>query len=114
LPLEDSYAVVQAALAQPGVIAASRRTKTGGMVGNREGNFPVAIIGIEAQQEARVSLLAEAQALFNLRDQATEVVVSLERVGQEQPVVTTSRAALPGYDVDAWEDLNPEMKQPWR
>jgi ABC-type lipoprotein release transport system permease subunit len=51
--------VVQAALAQPGVIAASRRIKTGCMVGNREGNFPVAIIGIEPQQEARMSLLAE-------------------------------------------------------
>jgi ABC-type lipoprotein release transport system permease subunit len=59
LPLEDSHAVVQAALAQPEVIAASRRIKTGGMVGNREGNFPITIIGIEAQQEARVNLLAE-------------------------------------------------------
>lgn len=55
--------------------------------------------------------LAEAQSLFDLRDQATEVVVSLRSVGQEGPVVTALQAALPGYEVDAWDTLNPESKQ---
>jgi len=55
--------------------------------------------------------LAEAQTLFDLRDQVTEVVVSLERVGQEQPVVASLRSALPGYEVDSWYTLNPEMMQ---
>ncbi len=54
---------------------------------------------------------AEAQSLFDLRDQATEVVVSLASVGQEEPVVAALRASLPGYEIDAWYTLNPETKQ---
>jgi len=59
LPLTDDSAVVQAALSQPNVIAASRRIQTGGLVSNREGSFPMNIIGIEPEAEAPVSLIAE-------------------------------------------------------
>jgi ABC-type lipoprotein release transport system permease subunit len=55
--------------------------------------------------------LAEAQTLFDLRDQATEVVVSLEHVGQEASLLNSLRSALPGYEVDSWQTLNPEMTQ---
>jgi len=184
-PLADANAVVQAAKAQPQVIAASRRINTSGMVSSPEGTYPVVIIGIEPEQEAPVGLvtekiaqgryltstdadvlligqalaksldvtvgdrvtlvgratheqmrrrtmtvigiynlgleaiekrmvyvsLAEAQSLFDLRDQATEVVVSLQHVGQEPQVVAALQAALPGYEVDSWETLNPEMRQ---
>ncbi len=184
-PLEDANAVVQAARAQPNVVAASRRINTSGMVSSRQGTFPVAIVGIEPELEAPVALIAgkitqgryltssdedmilvgqaladrlqvtvgdrielvgratheqtrrrtmtivgiygigleevekgmayvsllEAQALFDLRDQATEVVVMLPGVGQEAPTVAALQAALPGYEVDSWEVLNPEMQQ---
>jgi putative ABC transport system permease protein len=191
-PLADANAVVQAAKAQPQVIAASRRINTSGMVSNREGTYPVVIIGIEPEQEASVGLvaekiaqgryltstdadvlligqalaksldvtvgdrvtlvgratheqtrrrtmmvvgiynlgleeiekrmvyvsLAEAQSLFDLREQATEVVISLQSIGQEPQAVAALQAALPaptaggpGYEVDSWETLNPEMRQ---
>ena len=184
-PLADANAVVQAAKAQPQVIATSRRINTSGMVSSPEGTYPVVIIGIEPEEEAPVGLvtekiaqgryltstdadvlligqalaksldvtvgdrvtlvgratheqmrrrtmtvigiynlgleaiekrmvyvsLAEAQSLFDLRDQATEVVVSLQHVGQEPQVVGAMQAALPGYEVDSWETLNPEMRQ---
>ena len=184
-PLVDAEAAVQAALAQPQVIAASRRIETSGMTSSRAGTLPVVITGIEPEREAPVSLvaehvgqgrylkatdedvvligqalakqldvtvddritlvgratheqmrrrtmtivgiynmnmpeiekrmvyvsLAEAQTLFDLRDQATEVAVYLERVGQEQPVVEAIQAALPGYEVDAWDVLDPSTKQ---
>jgi ABC-type lipoprotein release transport system permease subunit len=185
LPLPDDEAVVQAALAQAQVVAASRRIKTGGMVSSPEGTLPVSIIGIEPEQEAATGLLAEniaqgrylaaddedvfligqaladrlevsvddrvilvgratheqmrrrtmtvagiydlglpevekgtvyvslaeSQTLFDLRDQATEVVVSLEQVGQEEAVLASLRSTLPGYEVDSWYTLNPEMMQ---
>lgn len=184
-PMADANAVVQAAKAQPQVIAASRRINTSGMVSSPEGTYPVVIVGIEPEEEAPVGLvtakiaqgryltstdadvlligqalaksldvtvgdrvtlvgratheqmrrrtmtvvgiynlgleaiekrmvyvsLAEAQSLFDLRDQATEVVVSLQHVGQEPQVVAALQAALPGYEVDSWETLNPEMRQ---
>jgi putative ABC transport system permease protein len=185
LPLVDADAVVQAARAQPQVVAASRRINTGGFVSSREATMPVMISGIEPELEAPVGLLAqntargrylaagdqdliligqamaaqlkvdvgdritllgratheqmrrrtmtvvgvydlglpeaekemvyislaEAQTLFDLRDQATEVVVALQSVGQEKIVVTALQAALPAYEVASWQELNPEMNQ---
>ena len=59
LPLTDDSAIVRAALTQPNVIAASRRIQTGGLVSNREGAFPLSIIGIDPEAEKDVSLIAE-------------------------------------------------------
>jgi ABC-type lipoprotein release transport system permease subunit len=183
LPLADDSAVVQAALAHPDVIAAARRIQTGGLVSNREGAFPMSIIGIEPEAEAPVSLiaehivegryleaadedsiligrgladalsleigdrltmvgsdlhkqnrqrtmtvigiydigipsmekssayisLAEAQNLFGLRDQSTEVQITLKSVGQESAVVAALTPLLPGYEVESWEQNYPEL-----
>lgn len=59
LPLANDAGVVQAALSHPDVIAAARRIQTGGLVSNREGAFPMTIIGIDPEAEAPVSLIAE-------------------------------------------------------
>ena len=183
LPLADDAAVVQAALAQPDVIAAARRIQTGGLVSNREGSFPMTIIGIDPEAEAPVSLIAEhivdgryveptdedsiligkglsealaikvgdritmvgsdihkqnrqrtmtvigiydigipsmekatsyislteAQDLFNLRGQSTEVQITLKRVGLESDVVAALTPALPGYEVESWAKNYPEL-----
>jgi putative ABC transport system permease protein len=183
LPLTDDMAVVQAALAQPNVIAASRRIQTGGLISNREGAFTMAIIGIDAEAEAPVSLiaehivdgryventdedtvligkgladalsikvgdritmvgsdihkqnrqrtmtvigiydigipsmekatsyisLAEAQNLFGLRDQSTEVQITLKRVGTESAIVNALTPLLPGYEVESWANNYPEL-----
>ena len=183
LPLDNDSAVVQAALSQPDVIAASRRIQTGGLVSNREGAFPLSIIGIEPEAEAPVSLiaehivdgrflestdedailigkglaealsihvddrvtmvgsdihkqnrqrtmtvigiydiglpsfekgsvyisLAEAQSLFELRGQSTEVQITLNGIGSEAAVVAALAPALPGYEVESWEKNYPEL-----
>jgi putative ABC transport system permease protein len=185
LPLTDPESVVQVALAQPKVVAASKRISTGGFLSSHEATMPVVITGIEPENEAPVNLvaknltqgrylaaddedliligqamanrlkvavgdritlvgramheqmrrrtmtvvgiydlslpevekslvyisLAEAQSLFDLRDQATEVDIALESVGQERHVAAALQAALPGYEVATWQELNPEMKQ---
>ncbi|MCI0555326.1 MAG: FtsX-like permease family protein [Anaerolineae bacterium] len=183
LPLTDDSAVVQAALSQPDVIAAARRIQTGGLVSNREGSFPLSIIGIEPEAEAPVSLiaehvvngryleatdedsiligkgladalaitvgdritmvgsdahkqnrqrtmtvigiydiglpsfekgavyisLAEAQSLFELRGQSTEVQITLKGVGPEAAVVAALTPILPGYEVESWAKNYPEL-----
>jgi ABC-type lipoprotein release transport system permease subunit len=69
-------------------------------------------LGIAEVEKRMVYIsLAEAQTLFDLRDQATEVALFLESVGQEPPVVASLQAALPGYEVDAWDTLDPSTKQ---
>jgi ABC-type lipoprotein release transport system permease subunit len=69
-------------------------------------------LGIRDIEEAQVYVsLSEAQTLFDLRDQATEIGVYLEEVGQESAVVERLRPILPGYEVNAWDTLDPTTKE---
>jgi ABC-type lipoprotein release transport system permease subunit len=69
-------------------------------------------LGIAEVEKSMVYVsLLEAQTLFDLRDQVTEVAIYLEQVGQEPPVVRRLQAALPGYEVDAWDTLDPTTKE---
>ena len=185
IPLEDVDMVIQAALAQPGVVAVSKRINTGGMVSDRGGTFPVTITAVEPSVEAPISLVAEniaqgrflldgdetaivigkgladlldvgvleqvtllgrrkdedmrqhtmtivgiydlgladaekgmvfiplaqAQTLYNLRDQETEVAITLASVGQENTLMAELQSELAGYEVDSWETLKPELRQ---
>ena len=195
IPLTDDAAVVQAALAHPDVISATRRIQTGGLLSNREGAFGVRIIGIDPDAEAalitegndagkplsliaqnikegewltadggdviligrgmadvmdvkvgdRITMvgsdihkqnrqrtmtvvgiydigipslerqtayisLAEAQALFGLDGQSTEIQVNIKRLGEEDKVVSALAPALPGYEVESWNQNYPELE----
>jgi putative ABC transport system permease protein len=65
----------------------------------------------EAEKGVVFITLPEAQRLYNLRDQVTEVALMLDQVGREDGVLGTLAAALPGYEVDSWATLRPEMRQ---
>lgn len=54
--------------------------------------------------------LAEAQELYGLTGQSTEVIVILQRIGQEAAVVTALQSSLPDYEIAAWETNFPELK----
>ncbi|HLE91853.1 MAG TPA: FtsX-like permease family protein [Anaerolineales bacterium] len=195
IPLTNDAAVVQAALAHPDVISATRRIQTGGLLSNREGAFGVSIIGIDPEAEAapiqtgndagkplsliaqnikegewltadggdviligrgmadvmdlkvgdRITMvgsdihkqnrqrtmtvvgiydigiptlerqsayipLAEAQALFGLDGQSTEIQVNIKRLGEEDKVVAALEPALPGYEVESWNKNYPELE----
>ncbi|MEW6241920.1 MAG: FtsX-like permease family protein [Chloroflexota bacterium] len=195
IPLANDAAVVEAALAHPGVISATRRIQTGGLLSNREGAFGVSIIGIDPEAEAapiqdgvdagkplsliaqniaegewltadggdviligrgmadvmdvkvgdRITMvgsdihkqnrqrtmtvigiydigipslerqtvyipLAEAQLLFGLDGQSTEIQVNIERLGEEDIVVSALAPALPGYEVESWNKNYPELE----
>lgn len=65
----------------------------------------------EAEKRMLFITLPEAQLLYNLRDQVTEVTVVLDKVGQEGQVLPALAAAFPGAEVDTWDTLRPEMRQ---
>jgi ABC-type lipoprotein release transport system permease subunit len=185
LPLENDQTIVDAAVAQPQALAATRRINTGGLASSREGAFAVTIVGIEPEQELPVSLVAqnviagryltaadqdmifigkgladamgitvgdritlvgrathdqmrrrtmtvvgiydvglseiekqtiyislgEAQALYDLNGQVTEVVISLQQLGQETAVITALKPALPGFEMDSWQTNFPDLQQ---
>lgn len=55
--------------------------------------------------------LNEAQSLFDLNSQATEVAISLSDISHETTVLPALQAALPGYEVDSWQTLRPEITE---
>jgi ABC-type lipoprotein release transport system permease subunit len=184
LPLADDQAVVKAALAQPQVLAATRRITTGGLATSREGAFAVEITGIEPELEKDVNLaaqhitsgryltaddkdmiligkgladamgiqvndritlvgqathaqtrsrtmtvagiydlgmpdlekrtiyisLAEAQDLYNLPGQSTEVAIVLKQLGEEGIVIAALKPVLPGYEINPWNVNFPELE----
>jgi ABC-type lipoprotein release transport system permease subunit len=59
LPLTDAQAVVSAAEANPMVLAATQRVKTGGLVTSREGAFAVGITGVEPEKELKVNIVGQ-------------------------------------------------------
>jgi len=65
----------------------------------------------EAEERAVFMTLPEAQTLYNLRQQVTEVTVMLEDVNQEKTVLKTLQSTLPNAEVDSWQTLKPEIRE---
>lgn len=55
--------------------------------------------------------LAEAQDLYGLTGQVTEVAIVLKQLGQEPRVLAALRPALPGYEIESWETNFPELQE---
>jgi ABC-type lipoprotein release transport system permease subunit len=114
---EDLILIGQAMAARLKVGVGDRITLLGRATHEQMRRRTMTVVGIydlglpEAEKQMVYVSLAEAQTLFDLRDQATEVVVALQSVGQEKAVVAPLQAALPAYEVASWQDLNPEMNQ---
>ena len=53
--------------------------------------------------------LSEAQSLFNLSGQSTEIAIFLQKIGQEDVVIKNMKAGLPGYEVESFEANYPEL-----
>ncbi len=183
LPLDDPQAVIQAAEANPEVLAATQRINTGGLVTNHEGAFAVGITGIVPETEIKVNIigqyvkagrnltssdtdsiligkgladamdvqvgdritlvgrsqheqmrqrtmtvvgifdlgmadvekqtvyisLGEAQSLYDLNGQATEVAVFFKKLGGEGAVINKMKPGLPGYDIESYQANYPDL-----
>ena len=69
-------------------------------------------LGMEQAERGTIFInLPTAQTLYNLRDQETEVVISLESVGKESVIIADLQEQLPNYEVDSWDTLSPEIRQ---
>jgi ABC-type lipoprotein release transport system permease subunit len=54
--------------------------------------------------------LSEAQTLYDLPGQSTEVAVFLDRVGGERQLINKLSPALPGHELASFEDSYPELQ----
>ena len=116
---EDSDAVVigQGLATELGVTAGDRVTLIGRSKQETMRQRTMTVVGIydlgigDAEKSMVFITLPEAQSLYNLRDQVTEVAITLQKVGQEAAVMPLLAAALPGYEVDSWTTLHPEIEE---
>ena len=99
LPLEDADAVIQAARAQPNVVAATKRIATAGIVSSHGNALPVAITAIEPAIEAPLSLQAEhiTQGRFLSDEDGDAILIGqalAERlhVGLGDPIILLGRS----------------------
>ncbi|HEX2697587.1 MAG TPA: FtsX-like permease family protein [Anaerolineales bacterium] len=68
-------------------------------------------IGIAATEKNNAYItLAEAQNLYGLPNQVTEVDLTLKKLGQEPSVIAALTPALPGYEVESWDKNYPDLK----
>ena len=185
LPIANDQTILQTAKTLPNVTGASRRINTGGLATNTEGAFSVTITGVEPEQEAPISpiaqnvkagrylsandqdvvlighglaqlmnvqvgdkitltgrsqhqqmrqrsmtiigiydigvptlekktvyiSLAEAQSLYDLTNQSTEVMISLKQLGQEPPVMAALTPLLQGDELESWAQSFPDLQQ---
>jgi len=69
-------------------------------------------VGVPSVEKTTVYMsLKEAQDLFGLDGQVTEVVISLKQIGQEPPVMDLINTSAPGYEVESWETSIPDLKK---
>jgi len=69
-------------------------------------------VGVPSIEKATIYIsLAEAQSLYSLSGQVTEIVISLKQIGQEPAVISVINNSAPGYEVETWESSFPELKQ---
>ena len=68
-------------------------------------------IGLPTNEKKTVYIsLPEAQELYGLPGQSTEVDITLKKIGQEAVVVAALSPKLPGYEVESWEKNYPELQ----
>ena len=69
-------------------------------------------VGVPSVEKIMIYMsLAEAQSLFGLEGQVTEIVISLKQIGQEPAVINAINGSASGYELETWESSFPELKQ---
>jgi ABC-type lipoprotein release transport system permease subunit len=69
-------------------------------------------LGMREAEEGLVFVtLNQAQTIYRLRDQATEVAITLTDIGKEGPSIEALQSDLAAYEVDGWDTLRPEIRQ---
>jgi len=99
-----------------GVQVGDRITLTGRSAHEQMRQRTMTVAGIydlgipEIEKRSVYISLAEAQDLYGLNGQSTEVGIVLQQVGQEAAVIAAMQPSLPGYEMESFEDNYPELK----
>jgi len=93
-----------------------RITVTGSDIHKQNRQRTMTVIGVydiglpDNEKNTLYISLPEAQELYGLPGQATEVDLNLRKIGQENSVVAALAPRLPGYEVESWDKNYPELE----
>jgi ABC-type lipoprotein release transport system permease subunit len=99
-----------------GVTVGDRITLAGRATHNQMASRTMTVIGIfdigmaDVEKRTVYMSLAEAQDIYGLAEQSTEVVVYLKRIGQEPAVMNALKPGLPGYEMASWQTNYPDLQ----
>jgi ABC-type lipoprotein release transport system permease subunit len=99
-----------------GLQLGDRLTLVGSDVHKQNRQRTMTVVGIydlglpDTERKTVYISLGEAQTLYGLAGQSTEVVVNLKKLGQESQVIAALAPALPGYEVESWAQSYPELQ----
>jgi len=69
-------------------------------------------IGVPTIEKQTIYIsLAEAQSLYDLPNQSTEIVITLKQLGEEPPVMAALTPALHGDEIESWAQSFPDLEQ---
>ena len=93
-----------------------RFTLTGRDTHDQMRNRTMTVAGIydvgmpEIEKRSIYISLGEAQDLYGLPGQSTEVALSLKQIGEEPAVIKALNSSLPGYEYASWQTNFPELQ----
>lgn len=93
-----------------------RFTLVGKSLHNQMRQRTMTVIGIydlnvpSIEQQSVYISLNEAQTLYDLAGQSTEVMITLKQIGQEPPVLAALQPALAGDEPETWAQAFPELQ----
>ncbi len=97
------------------VTAGDRITLTGRDAKKQMRKHTMTVVGVydlgmsDIEKRSVYLPLADAQYLYNLDGQSSEVAITLKQIGEEGAVIGALKAALPGYEYSDWSTNFPEM-----
>lgn len=103
-----------------GVTTGDRITLAGRDTNNQMRRRTMTVAGIydvgipDVEKRTVYMSLLEAQDLYGLNGQSTEVALTLQQIGQESAIISAIKPALPsgdGYELDTWASQFPELQQ---
>ncbi|MCL4528734.1 MAG: FtsX-like permease family protein [Chloroflexi bacterium] len=112
---QDSVLIGKGLADVMGVKVGDRITMVGSDIHKQNRQRTMTVIGIydigipTIEKTTAYISLGEAQVLYGLPNQSTEVDVTLKKLGQESSVVAALAPALPGYEVESWDKNYPEL-----
>ncbi|RCK77044.1 MAG: ABC-type transport system, involved in lipoprotein release, permease component [Anaerolineae bacterium] len=99
-----------------GVKAGDRITLVGRAPHDQMRRRTMTVIGVyslglpEVEKRTVYLPLREAQTLYDLREQVTEVAIFLKQLGEEELVMTDLTAEFPHLEIDSWHTYFPELE----